>query len=170
MTWVLAIYVATVVATGGVLYWLVNGMSSWRRRGAVLLLVFVCAAGLVAIIELLSRPKPINLEIVLRGTPEAEVLAHLIIPEDTIYLWLRVDGVTEPRAYGLPWTREAETSLRGAQDEARENQQGVRLKYPFERSWEFRQPPVFYAPPQPKSPEKTIPDPVEGYAHPDHGG
>ncbi len=38
---------------------------------------------------------------------EATVIAASVREEEAIFLWLQIDGVDEPRAYTLPWSRRA---------------------------------------------------------------
>jgi hypothetical protein len=103
--------------------------------------------------DLMSRPKPVSMEWWLAHTREATVLAA--VPEEgrRIFLWLALEGADEPRAYVMPWTREAAQQLQDAQEQAAEEGGEVRMQMPFERSLENRQR-MFYAEPQPAPPAK----------------
>jgi len=107
---------------------------------------------------LLGKPKPTGLAWWLEHGAEATVLASRIEENEAIYLWLELPEVAEPRAYALPWDREAAEELQEAQREADENGTRLRMRLPFEPSLEDREP-KFYALPQPARPQKRAPDP-----------
>src|SRR3546814_15454178 len=69
--------------------------------------VFLILIGLVygGATELLSRPKPLRLE--WRDAGKAEVVSAMPIEDEAIYLWLSMPDEREPRAYVLPWSRDA---------------------------------------------------------------
>ncbi|MDP6872634.1 MAG: hypothetical protein QF521_03825 [Alphaproteobacteria bacterium] len=122
-----------------------------------------CAAALMALgysgfAELLGRAKPVSHEWERRGVGEATVLASSQIKGKAIYLWLRFAGSDEPRAYVLPWSRQAARNLRSAQRQAKANRTSVLVKQPFETNLET-QAPRFQAkarPIQPALPKKTL--------------
>jgi hypothetical protein len=103
--------------------------------------------------DLLSRPKPISMEWWLAHADEATVLAA--VPEEgrRIFLWLALEGADEPRAYVMPWTREAAQQLQDAQEQAAQEGGEVRMQMPFERSLEDAER-MFYPVPQPAPPAK----------------
>jgi hypothetical protein len=102
--------------------------------------------------DLMSRPKPVSMEWWLAHAEEATVLAA--VPEEGrhIFLWLALEGVDEPRAYVLPWSREAAQQLQDAQEQAAEEGGEVRMRMPFEPSLDAQR--MFYAEPQPAPPAK----------------
>lgn len=121
-------------------------------------------AGLV---DLLSKPKPVQWEWWLSAAEEATVLGSSIQENEGIYLWLQLPDVAEPRSYVLPWDRERAEQLQGAQREAEEQGGNVQMRLPFEPSLEDREP-QFYAPPQPALPPKDLAEPEpEFYQQPD---
>jgi hypothetical protein len=115
----------------------------------------VSYAGLV---DLLSKPKPVDLEWWQTDASEAEVLAARQVENEGIYLWLQLPDVAEPRAYVLPWNRASAEQLQQAMREAEQNGSGVRMRLPFESSIEDRER-KFYAPPQPALPPKDLAEP-----------
>lgn len=138
----------------------------WRRRAVVLALVTaILALHHLALAELLSRPKPVRLAWFENRADEAEVLRGVIREGQAIYLWLRLPGVDEPRSYALPWDRGLAEQLQKALMEAEENGTGVKMRLPFEPSWDNREP-KFYALPQPALPPKDALDPPRWVEHP----
>ena len=71
-----------------------------------------------SLVDLLSRPKPIDLEWWQRNAEEATVLGAKLEENRGIHLWLQLPDVAEPRAYVLPWDRETAERLQEAQREA----------------------------------------------------
>jgi hypothetical protein len=117
-----------------------------------LALAFVPLAWM-AFADLLSRPKPVALEWWAAQAEEATVLGSSMREGQGIYLWLQLAGFDEPRAYVLPWSRELAEQLQKALAEAEQNDTQVRMRLPFEPSWDDRTP-KFYALPQPALPPK----------------
>ena len=140
----------------------IAAVALWARvrraiKGLVLALTavwLVVAYGALA--ELLSRPKPVDLEFARTATAEAQVLASRVVEDEAIYLWLDFLPDGEPRAYRLPFDRETAEELRRAMEKGRENGGGVRMRLPFEDSLDDGEP-RFYAPPQPRLPAKPHP-------------
>jgi len=109
----------------------------------------------LGLVQLMSLPKPVDLEWWLAAAEEATVLGSSIREDDAIYLWLQMDGVAEPRAYVLPWDRDLAEQLQAAQREAEENGTRARMRMPFEPSLDDREP-KFYTAPQPALPPKDL--------------
>ena len=72
---------------------------------------------------------------------------------EAIYLWLRLPDVTQPRAYVLPWNRNAAQQLQDVGREAERTGTEVIMRGPF-APLDDRQEELFYAPPQPAPPAK----------------
>jgi hypothetical protein len=108
-----------------------------------------------SLVELLSKPKPVDLEWWQNDAAEAEVLASRLVENEGIYLWLQLVDVGEPRAYVLPWDRTSAEQLQQALREAEEQGSGVQMRLPFEPSLDDREP-KFYALPQPALPPKDL--------------
>lgn len=145
----------------------------WTQR-AVWLKVVALGSGALLIpvayagyLDLLSQPKPVSLEWSQRTAEEATVLGSTIQEDEGIYLWLQIDDVEEPRSYVLPWSRDVAEQLQEATRQAELNGSGLRMKLPFENSWDDGEE-KFYALPQPAMLSKDeIPElgPLE-YEHP----
>jgi hypothetical protein len=106
-----------------------------------------------SMVDLLSRPKPVDLEWWQTSAEEATVLGSQLQESRAIHLWLQLPGVPEPRAYVLPWSRETAERLQQAQREAEQQGGDVRMRLPFEPSLDDLEP-RFYAEPQPALPPK----------------
>ena len=129
----------------------------WIKVSALTLTALFVPLTYASVIELLSRPKPVELEWVRTGGAEAKVLGADLREGERIYLWLRVPGVDEPRAYALPWDQKLAEQLHRAQHEASEQGTEVRARNLFRRAPKGEEKPVFYARPQEALPPKQAP-------------
>ena len=118
-----------------------------------------------SLIELLSKPKPVDLEWWQNDAAEAEVVASRLIEEEGIFLWLQLPDLVEPRAYVLPWDRASAEQLQKALREAEQRGSGVQMRLPFEPSLDPLEP-KFYAMPQPALPPKDLIDPPPQFYQP----
>lgn len=123
------------------------------KTSAVLIVALILPAAYVTILDLLSRPKPVSLEWAARDLSEATVISAHFKEGDRIFLWLRVDGVEEPRYYALPWDEQVAKQLYGAQQEAEAKGTEVRMNRPFARN-DIDTEMMFYALPQKAAPLK----------------
>jgi hypothetical protein len=126
--------------------------------------------GYAALVDLLSRPKPVSAAWWERRAAgeEATVLAGRIREDEGIYLWLELPGTPEPRAYRLPWDRERAQELQDALRAAGERGADVKVRRPFGAAAApsaaaggdpagAAEEPMFYPEPQPPLPEKEPP-------------
>ncbi len=113
--------------------------------------------GYISLNDILSRPKPVQLETVHRHLEEAAVVSSLMKENEGIYLWLQLPDIAEPRSYKLPWSEETAKQLHKANQDAEQSGTKVQMKKPFERSQDTLEP-VFYAAPQQALPPKQAPD------------
>jgi hypothetical protein len=149
---------------GAALVGMLSLISIWAPRRlaikgtALTTAVLFLPVSYVALVDLLSKPKPVDLEWWQSEAAEAEVLASRMIEDEAIYLWLQLPDLSEPRAYVLPWDRASAEQLQQAMREAEQNGGGVQMRVPFEPSLEDREP-KFYALPQPALPPKDLTDP-----------
>ena len=149
---------------GAALVGMLSLISIWAPRRlaikgtALTTAVLFLPVSYVALVDLLSKPKPVDLEWWQSEAAEAEVLASRMIEDEAIYLWLQLPDLSEPRAYVLPWDRASAEQLQQAMREAEQNGSGVQMRLPFEPSLEDREP-KFYAQPQPALPPKDLTDP-----------
>jgi hypothetical protein len=118
-----------------------------------------------SLVDLLSRPKPVSMEWWQNGAEEATVLGSLLQENEGIHLWLQLPGLAEPRAYVLPWSRETAERLQEAQRSAEQEGGDLRMRMPFERSFDDLEP-RFYAQPQPALPPKDHADPGPQFYQP----
>lgn len=90
-------------------------------------------------VALLSKPKPIEWAWLERDVDRAQVLSVSFDEGKAIYVWLRLNGMIEPRFYSLPWRQQAAEDLEDAMEQAGRTRSGVILKDPFsKRSLEDR--------------------------------
>ena len=126
-------------------------ISIWAPlRLKIKVLSLVLVAGILptlylALGELLSRPKPASIEWVQRNAQEAVVLQSKIDEEIAIYVWLLIDGVSEPRAYVLPWNLEMAKQLHRAKQRAESEGTEIKMKNPFRRHDLKVEEAIFYA-------------------------
>lgn len=136
------------------------GLTIWSRRmmaakvAALALTLALFGTGYATAVELLGRPKPIQIEWWGRDLTEARVIAAELREDEAIYLWLAIEGVEAPVSYALPWSLEAAKQLNGAMEEAEEEGVGVQMRSPFNASPDDQEP-MFYAEPQPALPPKA---------------
>ncbi len=125
----------------------------WVKVTALVTTALFLPAAYVSLADLLSRPKPVDIEWGKAELAEATVLGASMKEDEAIYLWLGIEGLAEPRAYVMPWNQEMAQQLQDAQRAAEAEGNGVRMTQPFERSWDKRER-RFYAAPQPPLPDK----------------
>jgi hypothetical protein len=121
--------------------------------------------GYASLVDLLSKPKPVDLEWWASDAAEAEVLASRLVEGEGIYLWLQLPDIVEPRAYVLPWDRAAAEELQEAKREADQQGGGVQMRLPFEPSLDEEEA-KFYAQPQPAPPPKDLAEPPPQFYQP----
>jgi hypothetical protein len=125
----------------------------WVKVTALVTTALFLPAAYISLADLLSRPKPMDIEWNNVDLAEATVLGASMREDEAIYLWLGIEGLVEPRAYVMPWNQEMAQQLQDAQRAAETEGNGVRMSQPFERSWDKRER-RFYAAPQPPLPDK----------------
>lgn len=148
----LSLGLATVLAS--ICIW--SPRAVWLKVSALVIALLFLPASYVSVVELLSRPKPIALEWKQPDFSEAKVLAADMREGESIYLWLRMPGVEEPRFYALPWDQELAKQLHGAQRDANARGTAVHAKNLFRTNRDPQQL-MFYAMPQPAQPPKVPP-------------
>lgn len=128
----------------------------WIKVCAITVAALLLPTAYFSLVELLSRPKPIALEWAQRDLSEAVVIGADLREGKSIYLWLKVDGLDEPRSYVLPWDQKLAEQLHGARREAEAKGTGVRVNRPF-MSKQEKGHLVFYAAPRAAPAPKTPP-------------
>lgn len=125
----------------------------WVKVTALITMTLFLPVAYISLETLLSRPKPVEMEWASENLAEASVIAAQIDEDESIYLWLAVNGIDEPRAYVLPYSEQAARQLHAAQQGAEQEGTDVKMRRPSE-SGQDDQEPMFYAPPQETPPEK----------------
>lgn len=151
---------AAVVLIATALGWIAVRSASLmpKKLGALTLAASLMIVGYAGLLELLGRPKPIELEWGRGDLREAEVLAADVREGQAIYLWLRRDGAGEPLSYRLPWSLDQAKSLLDATRQAEASGTVTLMRRPFSESSDDAEP-LFYAAPQAALPPKQISDP-----------
>lgn len=101
----------------------------WKVSALGLTAVFL-PIGYLAAADLLSRPKPFEQELLRGRLDGAVVLSSLIREGEDIHVWLKVEGVDEPRAYRLPWNEGVAVQLHKAEQEAERQGAETTLELP----------------------------------------
>ena len=125
----------------------------WQRATSATLFLVLIAVVYGTSIELLSRPKPLRLEL-WQQADKAKVIAATMREGEAIYVWLQFPGAVEPRAYALPWDVKKAQQLQNAIQEGQSKGTDVNMSKPFEADLDEREP-KFYATPQQALPEKA---------------
>jgi len=122
----------------------------------------------VALLELMSRPKPNNLEIAHKQTKEVTLLHVSWIEEEAIYILIQIPDVNEPRLYKLPWSKNEAQNYENAMAEGEEQDIEVKIGNPFFESDEEDRERLVYTSPVRPMPQKgreqvdtTVFDPEE---------
>jgi len=131
--------------------------SLYLKVGALLCATAFLPVAYFGLNDILSRPKPAQLETVHKDVEQVQVLSSIMEEDEAIYLWLQLPEVDEPRSYQLPWSDEMAKQLHKAQQEAEQTGQEVKMKKPFEKTLDTEDP-VFYAAPQSPPPMKHASD------------
>ncbi len=106
----------------------------WSRRrrsvkvGALALVAILLPTGYFALVELLSRPKPMVLEWAPPTKEDSTVLASQLQEGVAIYIWLVRHDAPEPRAYVLPWDEKLARELHESRRKAERDGGAVRVR------------------------------------------
>jgi len=87
----------------------------------------------IQFVDLLSRPKPMSFALFERTVEKAEVLSVSFDEGNAIYIWLRLDGMLEPRFYSLPWRQKMAEDLEDGMMQASKNRSGLIMINPFSK-------------------------------------
>lgn len=91
----------------------------------------------VEMVEMLSKPKPISFEWYEKSRERAQILGVSLKEGEAIYVWLRPEGLIEPRYYVVPWNLKLAEKLEDAMDDAVRTNSRVVITNPFEnRRWQ----------------------------------
>tara|TARA_B100000029_G_C17328121_1_gene870669 strand:+ start:213 stop:761 length:549 start_codon:yes stop_codon:yes gene_type:complete len=147
-----------------VLVAIIVAISFWSRKGLKLKVLsltigsfsFILIYG--SLIEVLSRAKPKNLELLNKYVDEVTLLHVNWIEGEAIYLLVQLDNSLEPRLYKFPWSAAQAQEFDEAISEGRENGQEVRISNPFYPSNSEERKTLIYAAPASPLPAKEPPE------------
>lgn len=124
---------------------LLGSIAIWAPRNTPIRVLALAAMTLflpivyVQFVGLLSKPKPVEWAWLERDVDRAEVLSVSFDEGKAIYMWLRLNGMIEPRFYSLPWRQQDAEDLEDAMEQASRTRSSVIVKDPFsKRSLEER--------------------------------
>ena len=124
------------------------------KVSAVCLTGALAATAYISLADMLGRPKPLHMELAADVLAEATVVASELQEPDAIYLWLRFDDQTTPRAYALPWSLETARELQEMMQAAEQRGTTVRVRQEYANSLDTNEP-LFYLAPQTALPPKS---------------
>lgn len=87
----------------------------------------------VQFVGLLSKPKPVEWAWFERDVDKAEVLSVSFNEGKAIYIWLRLNGMIEPRFYSLTWRQQVAEDLEDAMLQANRTNSRVIVSNPFSK-------------------------------------
>ncbi|MFK7889541.1 MAG: hypothetical protein AB8B63_01905 [Granulosicoccus sp.] len=105
--------------------------------------------------DLLSRPKPLEQELLHNQLNESVVLSSVIKEGKDIFIWLQIPGKDEPRSYRLPWSEETAVELHKAQSEAEEQGTEMTMTLPEGETLDTMSP-MFQVKMPPELPVKNV--------------
>ena len=77
----------------------------WIRGASVIATAVLIVVSFIRFSDLLSRSKPIHLEWAMRTVGEENVLGASAREGEAIFVWLKIEGIDEPRTYKMPWSQ-----------------------------------------------------------------
>lgn len=107
----------------------------------------------VSAADLLGRPKAVGIEYLRGRAEQATVVAAKLDEGRAIYVWLALEGASEPRAYVLPWDEKRAREMMKAKGEVEAKGGELRMRRPFDPD-RLPTEPMFYPAPQPALPPK----------------
>ena len=134
-----------------------------RKKLQLKVLALVLGVGIFfisygALLEILSRPKPKNLEIINKYIEEATLLHVSWIEGESIHILIRLPNIKEPRLYSFPWDPIQAQEFDEALEKGRENNEEVRISNPFFTSNLEERKVLIYSSPAKPLPKKKPPE------------
>ena len=137
-------------------------LSIWSRRKvkykvlSMLLGVFTYLIRYATLLEILSRPKPKNLELLNKYANELTLLHVNWVEGEAIYLLVQLDDIIEPRLYKFPWNAAQAQEYDEMLEKGRENGEEVKIANPFyPTNAEERKTIIYTAPAKPLPPKEA---------------
>ena len=109
----------------------------WSRKHvkykvlSIVLGVFSYLVSYGTMLEILSRPKPKNLELLNKYANELTLLHVNWVEGEAIYLLVQLDNLIEPRLYKFPWNASQAQEYDEMLEKGRENGEEVKIANPF---------------------------------------
>ena len=107
-------------------------LSIWSRKKvkykvlSITIGVFAYLISYATLLEILSRPKPKNLELLNKYANELTLLHVNWVEGEAIYLLVQLDDLIEPRLYEFPWNAAQAQEYDEMLEKGRENGEEVR--------------------------------------------
>ncbi|MDC3023945.1 hypothetical protein OA264_00530 [Alphaproteobacteria bacterium] len=131
---------------------------TFTKFSTLILGISIFLISYISLLEILSRPKPKNLEILNKYVKEVTLLHVSWIEGESIHLLIRIDGVKEPRLYSFPWDPIQAQEFDEALEKGRENNEEVRISNPFYVSNLEERKTLIYSSPAKPLPAKKPPE------------
>ncbi len=137
-------------------------LSIWSRKKvkykvlSILLGFFTYLISYGSLLEILSRPKPKNLELLNKYANELTLLHVNWVEGEAIYLLVQLDDIVEPRLYKFPWNASQAQEYDEMLEKGRENGEEVKIANPFyPTNAEERKTIIYTAPAKPLPPKEA---------------
>ena len=142
---------------------LITSLSFWSRKRIKFKLItlfigMLCFVTLYfSLIEILSRAKPKNLEVLNKYADELTLLHVNWIEGEALYLLVLIEDDKEPRLYKFPWNAAQAQEFDEALEKGREDGEEVKIANPFYTSNTEERKTLIYSSPAKPLPEKEAP-------------
>ena len=137
-------------------------LSIWSRKKvkykvlSIIIGVFAYFISYATLLEILSRPKPKNLELLNKYANELTLLHVNWVEGEAIYLLVQLDNLIEPRLYEFPWNAAQAQEYDEMLEKGRENGEEVKIANPFfPTNAEERKTIIYTAPAKPLPPKEA---------------
>ena len=137
-------------------------LSIWSRKKvkykvlSILLGFFTYLISYGSLLEILSRPKPKNLELLNKYANELTLLHVNWVEGEAIYLLVQLDDIVEPRLYKFPWNTSQAQEYDEMLEKGGENGEEVKIANPFyPTNAEERKTLIYTAPAKPLPPKEA---------------
>ena len=137
-------------------------LSIWSRKKvkykvlSITIGVFAYLISYATLLEILSRPKPKNLELLNKYANELTLLHVNWVEGEAIYLLVQLDNLIEPRLYEFLWNAAQAQEYDEMLEKGRENGEEVKIANPFfPTNAEERKTIIYTAPAKPLPPKEA---------------
>ncbi len=139
----------------------ITSLTIWARKSSIVRTYALSMATIavilsyISLLELLSRPKPKELELFNRNAKEVTLLHVSWLEEEAIYILIEIEELAEPRLYKFPWNAEMAQKFDEAIEQGRENGENVKISNPFTSDTEAKKTLVYTSPAKPMEPKEA---------------